>query len=423
MINFLLSDLIPADILQELQDAFSEYSGMAALITDANGMPVTVGSGFSRFCMELTRKSEKGNKNCELCDRQGALLTLQNGGKPAVYTCHAGLVDYAAPILLNGEFVGSFIGGQVRSGEVNEEEFWKTAIEYGLDPDAYIEAARETRCLPKEDIERTALFLSKMAGVLSKIAYQRYLVFQQNQNIEDTARTQSEFLTQFADDMQQSVKELFLYLSDAGDEQATDHIQKNVDMLLARTMKLGSIVEDSVDYVNIINGIFDLNESVYDIRKIAELKVSEYLTKANEKNNTVEFRVDDNVPLLFMGDSGRVGTIIGKLIENAIRFTDNGKIHLVIEKEELSYSCILVIRVMDNGVGIEEKQLEYIKNYMSSRGFSDTKDEEFEMLGFSAVGYCINALSGSLDIKSRLGVGTEFIVRIPQLAVEEGGQA
>ena len=405
MINFLLSDLIPADILQELQDAFSEYSGMAALITDANGTPVTLGSGFSRFCMELTRKSEKGNKNCELCDRQGALLTLQNGGKPAVYTCHAGLVDYAAPIMLNGEFIGSFIGGQVRTEKVDEEKLWKTAIDYG------------------EDIERTSLFLSKMAGVLSKIAYQRYLVFQQNQNIEDTARTQSEFLTQFADDMQQSVKELFLYISDAGNEQATDHIQKNVDMLLARTMKLGSIVEDSVDYVNIINGIFDLNESVYDIRRIAELKVSEYLTKADEKNDTIEFRVSEDVPLLLMGDSGRVGTIIGKLIENSVRFTENGKIHLVIEKEEFSYSCILIIRVMDNGVGIEPEKLEYIKNYMSSRGFSDTKDEEFELIGFSAVGYCINALSGELDIKSRLGVGTEFIIRIPQLEVEGGEQA
>ena len=419
MINFLLSDLIPTDILQELQDAFSEYSGMAALISDANGTPVTVGSGFSRFCLELTRKSEKGGRNCELCDRQGALLTVQNGGKPAVYTCHAGLEEYAAPILLGGEFIGAFIGGQIRSGDIDEERLWKIAIEYGIDPDEYIKAARETLCMSKEDIERTALFLSKMAGVLSKIAYQRYLVFQQNQNIEDTARTQSEFLTQFVDDMQQSVKELFLYLSDSGNDEASNQIRKNVDMLLARTMKLGAIVEDSVDYVNIINGIFDLNESVYDIRRLAELKVSEYLPRADEKNDMVEFRIGETVPALLMGDAGRMGTIIGKLVENAIRFTENGKICLEIEEEQLSYSSVVIIRVIDSGVGIE-KQLEYIKSYMSSRGFSNTKDEEFEMLGFSAIGYCVNAMKGSLDIRSRLGAGTEFIIRIPQLKVEEG---
>ena len=390
---------------------------MAALIIDANGTPVTMGSGFSKFCMELTRKSEKGNKNCELCDRQGALLTLQNG-KPTVYNCHAGLMDYAAPIVLNGEFIGSFIGGQVRTEEVDEEKFWKKAIEYNIDPDAYIAAAKETTCVSQEYVEKTALFLARIASVLSKIAYQRYLLLQKNQNVEDTARTQSEFLTQFADEMQQSVRELFLYLSETEHEKSTEHIQKNVDMLLARTMKLGSIVEDSVDYVNAMNGVFELNESVYDIRRIAELKVSEYLAKAEEKNDTLDFRVDEHVPQLLMGDSGRVGTIIGKLLENSIRYTENSVIHLLIGAEELSYSTVLVIHVVDGGVGIEEKQAEYIKNYMSSRGFSDSRDEEFEMLGFSLIGYCVNAMSGSIDLRSKLGVGTEFIISLPHLTVE-----
>ncbi len=419
MVNFLLPDLIPADILQELQDAFSEYSGMAALITDANGTPVTVGSGFSRFCMELTRRSEKGRRCCEDSDRHGALMTLQNG-KPAVYSCHAGLMDFAAPIMLNGEFIGSFIGGQIRGKNIDEQSLWKKAIEYGIDPDEYIVAAKEIKYIPEDEVERCAAFLSKIAGVLSKLAYQRYLIFQKNQNVEDAARTQSEFLTQFADEMQESVKELFLYLSEESGEKSTEHIHKNVDMLLARTMKLGSIVEDSVDYVNAMNGVFDLNESVYDIRRIAELKVSEFLAKAEEKNDTLDFKVEASVPKLFVGDHGRVSTIIGKLLENSIRYTENNVINLFISAEKVSYSTVLVIRVKDGGVGIEASQAEYIKNYMSSRGFSDSRDEEFEMLGFSLIGYCVNAMSGTIDIKSRLGIGTEFIIRLPQLAAEGG---
>ena len=63
MSTIALSDLIPVDILQEFQDAFSEFSGMASIITDNNGQPITTGSGFSAFCMELTRNSEKGRKN------------------------------------------------------------------------------------------------------------------------------------------------------------------------------------------------------------------------------------------------------------------------------------------------------------------------------------------------------------------------
>lgn len=419
MISFLLSDLIPADTLQELQDAFSEYTGLAALITDANGMPVTVGSGFARFCMDLNRKSKKGCKKCELSDRQGTILTLQNG-KPAVYRCHAGLLDFAAPILLNGECIGAFLGGQVRTGEIDEGLLWEKAVEYGIDPDEYIEAARATHIVELQSFEKTAAFFSRIAGVLSKLAYQRYLVFQQNQNVENTARTQSEFLTQFAAEMQQSVKELFLYLSNDDKEKKTEHIQKNVDMLLARTMKLGSIVEDSVDYVNALNGVFELNESVYEIRRIAELKVSELLAKADEKNLLLDFNVDPKVPMLLMGDQGRISTIIQKLLENSIRYTEEGSVQLIIEAEPLSYSTILILRFIDTGVGIEESQAEHIRTYMSSRGFSDSRDEEFELLGFSLVGYCVNAMSGTIALKSRLGIGTEFTIRIPQLMVEGG---
>ncbi|HAV00521.1 MAG TPA: hypothetical protein DCW47_04940 [Lachnospiraceae bacterium] len=419
MSTIALSDLIPVDILQEFQDAFSEFSGMASIITDNNGQPITTGSGFSAFCMELTRNSEKGRKNCELCDRQGAIMTLQNGNS-SVYRCHAGIMDFAAPIMLNGEFIGSFIAGQVLLQAPDEEMLKQKALEYGIDPEAYIEAARKVRLVEEADIEKAAAFLTRAASVFSKIAYQRYLIVQKNQSVEDTARTQSEFLTRFSDDMVQSVRELFLYISDNGRERSMEEIQKNVDLLLARTMKLGSIVEDSVEYVNAMNGIFELNESVYDIRRIAELKLSEFIKRAEERNDSLSFNVDQSVPKLLMGDSGRIGTIIGKLIENSIRYTENAQVHLHISSEEISYSTILVIDVTDGGVGIEEKQAEYIRNYMSSRGFSDTRDEEFEMLGFSLIGYCVNAMSGTIDLQSVLGKGTRFVIKLPQLKVEGG---
>ena len=50
-----LTDLINVDMLQKIQDAFSEMTGMAALTTDADGKPVTKGSNFTDYCMKYTR--------------------------------------------------------------------------------------------------------------------------------------------------------------------------------------------------------------------------------------------------------------------------------------------------------------------------------------------------------------------------------
>ena len=55
MAEFSLTDLIDVSVLQQIQDGFSQYTGMAALTTDADGVPVTKGSGFTAFCMDLTR--------------------------------------------------------------------------------------------------------------------------------------------------------------------------------------------------------------------------------------------------------------------------------------------------------------------------------------------------------------------------------
>ena len=133
-----LTDLISVDILQKLQDAFSEMTGMAALTTDKYGTPVTNGSNFSEFCYKYTRKSKLGENRCMRCDKTGAELTM-NSHKACSYYCHAGLIDYAAPIMANGEMIGSFIGGQVLPTPPNMDEVEKTAIELGIDPEKYKE--------------------------------------------------------------------------------------------------------------------------------------------------------------------------------------------------------------------------------------------------------------------------------------------
>ena len=129
-----LTDLIDVKTLQDIQDGFANTTGMAALTTDADGTAVTQGSNFTEFCMELTRKSRTGCQRCEKCDKQGGENTMYTG-RASTYYCHAGLVDFAAPIMVNGKFIGSFIGGQVLTERPDEEKMRRYAAEIGVDPE------------------------------------------------------------------------------------------------------------------------------------------------------------------------------------------------------------------------------------------------------------------------------------------------
>ena len=128
--------------IRVIQDGFTKMTGMAAVLSDENGVPVIEISNGRRFCQELTRSTATGTARCENCDRVGARQTMRSG-KAEVYTCHAGLCDFSAPIIVDGQFMGVFAGGQVLMEEPDEEKFRATAKELGIDPDAYVEAVHE----------------------------------------------------------------------------------------------------------------------------------------------------------------------------------------------------------------------------------------------------------------------------------------
>lgn len=174
--NITLLDIIDRRTLQSLQDAFADATGMAALTTDDTGSVTELSNG-TDFCMNFTRKSRVGCERCNKCDLKGGEESSKTG-RPAVYYCHGGLVDFAAPIILNGKHIGSLIGGQVLPEPPDEEKFRKIAKEIGVDPDKYIEALRKIKIVPKQQIDAAANLLYQMANALSQVGYQRLLAVQ-----------------------------------------------------------------------------------------------------------------------------------------------------------------------------------------------------------------------------------------------------
>ncbi len=104
-----LRDLIDHQSLQEIQDKFANATGLAFVTTNYAGKPMTTMSNFTRFCQQVRSSSCK----CQQSDAHGGIEAARNG-KPHLYLCHCGLIDFAIPIITNGDYLGSVMGGQVR---------------------------------------------------------------------------------------------------------------------------------------------------------------------------------------------------------------------------------------------------------------------------------------------------------------------
>lgn len=181
------------EFFQILQNRFAEEFGIASVITDINGIPITEPSNFSEFCSIHTRGSKIGFKKCTLCDAYGG-LQAKALKKPVVYRCHAGLIDFASPIIIGDKLVGCFLCGQLLSEKPDEEKFRKTAQDIGVDEEIYLEAVKKVKIMPYEKIEYAANFLYDISSKISNFSYHQNTGISANNLCRSSIEEFSDFL-------------------------------------------------------------------------------------------------------------------------------------------------------------------------------------------------------------------------------------
>lgn len=115
-----MSEQVNIELLQSIQDNCSKAMGLAFVTVDYKGRPITKYSGFTRHCA-LGRELQGFSEMCEQCDAHGGLHAAITG-QPYIYRCHADLVDFAVPLIIDDNYVGSVMGGQVRLTDGSERE-------------------------------------------------------------------------------------------------------------------------------------------------------------------------------------------------------------------------------------------------------------------------------------------------------------
>src|SRR5699024_10794358 len=139
---FHLDEIVNVDVLQQLQDKYSDATGLAAVTVDFRGKPITKYSNFTHFCQ--TMRNTGYEDRCHQCDAFGGIEACRRS-TPHTYHCHAGLVDCATPIKGKGQVRGSMLAGQVRIDDTAEgklEHITPLKTDWKKDPmlrDAYQE--------------------------------------------------------------------------------------------------------------------------------------------------------------------------------------------------------------------------------------------------------------------------------------------
>lgn len=414
-----LTALVDVDILQRMQDAFSAMTGIAAITTDIHGVPVTKGSDFSEFCMDCIRNTEEGRMRCEMCDKTGARLALEKG-EAVTYVCHAGLVDFAAPIMAKDKMVGCFIGGQVLIEPLNVEEVQRIAVELGGDSEKYVMAVNKVNVMSKEQIQKAAGFLYTIATILSDIAYSRYIVNKANMKIKKAANMKSDFLANMSHEIRTPMNAVIGMAEMALREDLSENGRKYVNEIKVAGKSLLTIINDILDFSKIESGKMNIIPIEYEPMSVINDITNIVMTRLEDKDVEFILDVDPNMPNRLLGDNDRVKQIILNIVNNAIKFTKKGYVSLHFSFERQSDEDItLQFSVEDTGIGIKKEDLSKLFQSFQQLDSKRNRNVEGTGLGLAICKQLLTLMGGDISVESVYGEGSKFSFSIPQKIVDE----
>ncbi len=413
-----LTDLMPADVLQRIQDAFSDMSGLAALTTDAKGKAVTKGSNFTEYCMERIRTNPTGCARCEQCDKMGA-VTSMNAGHATTYRCHSGLVDFAAPIMVKGKMIGSFIGGQVLPEPPEEEKIKGVAKELGIDADALWEAAQKVPVRSPYDIDMRANFLYVLADVLSEMAYSSYMAVKAGEEIERAAHMKSDFLANMSHEIRTPMNAVIGLAEMALRENLPPLAKEYINQIKTSGRSLLNIINDILDFSKIESGKMDIIPVEYETLSIINDVANMMQVKLKDKDVELLLDINPNFPAYVEGDNLRIKQVLTNIVNNALKFTNSGHVKIRMDFSNIDEDHIkLRFFVEDTGIGIKEEDIGKLFQSFNQVDSKRNRNIEGTGLGLAISKQLLTLMGGNISVQSVYGEGSMFYFYLPQKVVD-----
>lgn len=412
-----LTDFIDVELLQTVQNAFSRLTGFAALVTDADGIAVTEGSNFSDFCMKHIRANPLGKKLCEQCDKFGAHQAYVRGASFDYY-CHTGLIDFAAPIVIEDEVVGCFIGGQIATREMDYDKLLSDADKFGVDRDEYIAAAKKIKIVPKAQISDNARSLFEIAKVLSKIAYDSYQLRVKNSEIEYAARAKSDFLANMSHEIRTPMNAVLGMAEMALREEMSPAARDYIHQIMFSGKNLLVIINDILDFSKIESGKMEINEVVYESMSMFNDLASIVNSRIGDKAIEFTMDIDMNLPQMMLGDNTRIQQVLINLLNNAVKFTNIGQVHLKAEGTKIDDDTVLIkMDVSDTGIGIKSEDINKLFKSFQQVDSKRNRNIEGTGLGLAISQRLVELMGGKISVESEYEKGSTFSIEIPQKIV------
>ena len=186
-----------------------------------------------------------------------------------------------------------------------------------------------------------------------------------------------------------------------------------------------AIINDILDFTKIEEGKMDIVPVEYQLSSVLNDVSNMIYFKAGEKKLSFTTDVDENLPDNLFGDVVRVRQVITNILNNAVKYTDEGSVSLKISgtrpdcTENGKPILNLVVEVKDTGIGISRENLGKLFVKFERLDLVRNSTKEGTGLGLAITKMLLDMMHGRIDVESEYGKGSTFTVTVPQGIVSD----
>ena len=192
------------------------------------------------------------------------------------------------------------------------------------------------------------------------------------------------------------------------DESLSKDAQENVEAIRFSAENLLAIVNDILDLSKIEAGKLSITPKAFNLKEFITRHVNFMKVYAADRNLEVKAELDPDIPQCLIGDEIRINQVLMNLTGNAIKFTKEGSVRVLLKVVDLSATAVKVrFSVQDTGVGIPQEKLKYVFEQ-----FNQLQEENGSRtgtgLGLTISQRIVNLMGGKISAQSTLGLGSTF---------------
>ncbi|MCI8816262.1 MAG: response regulator [Angelakisella sp.] len=231
------------------------------------------------------------------------------------------------------------------------------------------------------------------------------------QNVEFLSNVSHEFRTPI--NMVIGISEIML------EKDLSPELREDIQSIQLAGKRLSNQISNILDYTEIAEGSLTPAREEYRITSVIYDVLTTTSMQSGKNQLELVFDFDPKIPAVLIGDAEKISHVLKALLENSVKFTEEGGINVCIEYRRESYGINLIIDVYDTGIGMTESQLTQMYDDFYQ---ADTGSSRFAGglgLGIPIVRGLLHAMGGFVHFESSGQQGLHAHISIPQEVVDE----